>query len=65
MFKQITIIGIGLIGSSVARAVKHHNLAEKLVCADADEDVVARVEKLGFADVATHNAAEAVRMPIL
>ncbi len=61
MLKQITIIGIGLIGSSVARAVKHHNLAEKLVCADADEDVVLRVEKLGFADDATQNASEGVK----
>jgi len=30
MFKKICIIGCGLIGSSLARAIKKNNLAEKL-----------------------------------
>jgi len=31
MFKKICIIGCGLIGSSLARAIKKNNLAEKTV----------------------------------
>ncbi len=50
MFKQITIIGFGLIGSSIARAIKQHNLATKLVCADQSREVCEKVKELGLAD---------------
>ncbi len=60
MFKKITIIGMGLIGSSLARAIKAHNLAEKLVAADASPSVCQRVRELEIADVVTHDIPKSV-----
>jgi cyclohexadieny/prephenate dehydrogenase len=60
IFQQITIIGFGLVGSSLARAVRKHNLAQKIVCVDASESVCARVMELGLADVATTDMAQGV-----
>ncbi|MCG7393595.1 prephenate/arogenate dehydrogenase family protein [Microvirga sp. ACRRW] len=53
LFKRVALIGLGLIGSSIARAVKHLNLAGTLVAIDRSEEVVARVRELGIADEAT------------
>jgi len=60
MFKQITIIGFGLVGSSLARAIKQHNLTEKLVCGDASKEVCDKVQSLGLADEVTTNLAKSV-----
>ncbi len=60
LFKRITLIGLGLIGSSIARAVRHLKLAGTLVAADASPAVIARVSELGLADIATTDVAEAV-----
>ena len=60
MFKQITIIGAGLIGSSVARAAKHYGMAEKVVISDADDAVCQRVQELGFCDGVSVDAQAAV-----
>ena len=49
-FKTITIIGFGLIGSSLARQFKAKNLCEKIVCADVSQDVCDQVKLLGLAD---------------
>ncbi len=38
MFKEITIIGLGLIGSSIARDVKALEIAEKIIGVDTSED---------------------------
>lgn len=61
MFRQITIIGMGLIGSSLARAISQKGLAERLIAVDADEDVCAAVETLGLADTATTDAIQGVQ----
>lgn len=53
MFKQVTIIGFGLIGSSIARAIIEYNCAEAIVCVDKDEDVCHKVLAMGLADDAT------------
>jgi len=53
MFKQITIIGFGLIGSSVARAVIEHKCADTIVCVDQDQEVCNKVLAMGLADDAT------------
>lgn len=50
MFKQITIIGFGLIGSSLARAIKQNKLADKIICADQSREVCEKVKALGLAD---------------
>jgi len=59
LFERITLIGLGLIGSSIARAARHLNLAGTLVAADASPEVTVRVRELGLADIATTDAAEA------
>jgi len=59
-FDRIAIVGIGLIGSSLARAIKAEGLARTLVCADANPDYAARAKALGIVDEATTDAAEAV-----
>jgi cyclohexadieny/prephenate dehydrogenase len=46
MFKKITIIGMGLIGSSIARAIKSKNLCKILVAHDSSKSVLKKVLKL-------------------
>jgi len=53
MFHQITIIGFGLIGSSLARAIIEHNLTDRLVCVDNNPDYCQQVLAMGLADEAT------------
>lgn len=60
MFEKITIIGMGLIGSSLARAIRQKGLAKKLVAADADESVCEKVRELELADVVTFDIAKSV-----
>jgi cyclohexadieny/prephenate dehydrogenase len=57
--ERLAIIGFGLIGSSIARAAKHQNLAKSIVCGDRSENVCATVKRLGLADTTTTNVAEA------
>jgi cyclohexadieny/prephenate dehydrogenase len=59
-FKRLVIIGVGLIGSSIARAARKQGLAEEIVAVDRDADVRARVTALGLADRVTGDAAKAV-----
>lgn len=47
---RLVIIGLGLIGSSFARAARCMNVARTIVAADASPSVRARVAELGFAD---------------
>jgi cyclohexadieny/prephenate dehydrogenase len=61
MFKQVTIIGFGLIGSSLARAIRKNNLAEKIVCADMSREVCDKVQELGLADSVTTDLAKGVK----
>lgn len=60
LFDQITIIGIGLIGSSLARAIREKNIAGKLILADQSDDVCQRAAALNLGDVITSNLTEAV-----
>jgi cyclohexadieny/prephenate dehydrogenase len=61
MFKQITIIGFGLIGSSLARNIIEQNLAETLVCADQSRDVCEKVKELGIAHAITTDIGKSVK----
>lgn len=61
LFKQVTIIGFGLMGSSLARGIKAHGLAERIVCVDRSSAVCERVLALGLADEATENVVTGVR----
>lgn len=60
LFRRIAIIGFGLIGSSVARAVRTLNLAGEIVAIDHDPAVRGRVVALQLADVVTDNLAAGV-----
>ena len=61
MFGQITIIGFGLIGSSIARGVLENNLCDKLICVDKSESVCETVAKLGIAHHAYTDVAQGVK----
>jgi len=50
MFKKICIIGCGLIGSSLARAIKKYNLSEKIVSSNRSEIVNKKVLELKIVD---------------
>ena len=50
-FDRIAIIGFGLIGSSLARAIRKAGIAGEIVAIDRDEAVRARVAELGLADL--------------
>ncbi len=60
LFDRVALIGIGLIGSSLARVAKRKNLARTIVASDASAEVRARVAELGLADEVAGSAAEAV-----
>jgi len=61
MFKKITIIGMGLIGSSLARVIKREGLAETLVAVDISRDVCGKVLELGLADDVTMRIPKGVK----
>lgn len=58
---RLTIIGLGLIGSSIARAARYRGLARTIVATDASEAVCRRVKELGLADEVTPSLSEAVK----
>ncbi len=59
-FSRVTIIGLGLIGSSVARAVRAHMPTVRLTGHDADPDVRTRADALNIVDDITDTAGAAV-----
>ena len=61
IFDRIAIIGFGLIGSSLARAVKAHGLVKTIVACDRDEAARATITRLVLADEVTDDPATAVR----
>ncbi len=60
LFERLALIGLGLIGSSIARVAKRKNLARRIVASDAAPDVRAKVAELGLADDVAESAAKAV-----
>mgnify|MGYP006275828721 CR=1 FL=1 len=59
IYERVCIVGAGLIGSSLARALKRAGAAGEIAVFDADETVRARALELGFADAAPETLAEA------
>jgi cyclohexadieny/prephenate dehydrogenase len=59
-FARVAIIGMGLIGSSLARAVRETMPTVRLVVSDGDAAVRKRVLALDIADDVTENAGAAV-----
>lgn len=60
LFKKISIIGIGLMGSSVARVIKKNNLCEELLCFDTSLEYMEKAKELGVVD--GYNTLKAVTM---
>ena len=61
LFRRAAFIGIGLIGSSLARALVRHGLAEELTACARSEATRAKALELGLAQSAHADPAEAVR----
>lgn len=59
-FSSVAILGIGLIGSSLARVIRARGLAERIVGFDGSESVRARAAELSLCDRLTADPADAV-----
>jgi len=59
-FERVAIIGFGLIGSSLGRALRSHGLVREIVACDASEEARADIAELGLADRITADPADAV-----
>ncbi|GAB0115053.1 prephenate/arogenate dehydrogenase family protein [Acidisoma sp. C75] len=60
VFQRLALVGLGLIGSSVARAARESGAAAEIIATDASAAVCARVRALGIADRVEEDAAQAV-----
>ena len=61
LFDKVALIGIGLIGSSLARVIRRENLAGHVAIATRSPATLARAEELGLGDGYTTDMAHAVR----
>ncbi|PLP60205.1 prephenate dehydrogenase [Mesorhizobium loti] len=61
MFEKIALIGIGLIGSSLARVARREGLARHIAISTRRPETLKRAEELGLGDSYTTDAKEAVR----
>jgi cyclohexadieny/prephenate dehydrogenase len=60
-FDKIAIIGLGLIGSSIAHAARRGGLAREISGHDADPDVMDRAGKIGFCDTLHADVGDCVQ----
>jgi cyclohexadieny/prephenate dehydrogenase len=60
-FDRLALIGVGLIGSSIAHAARRHGLVRTIVATARSAATRKRVAELGLADQVTDTNAEAVR----
>ena len=61
VFDTLALVGLGLIGSSLARVARRKNLAKTIVAIDASEAVRNRVGELNLADRVTGDVADGVK----
>jgi cyclohexadieny/prephenate dehydrogenase len=61
MFERIALIGIGLIGSSLAHVIRREGLADEIVISTRRPETLARAEELGLGDCYTIDPADAVK----
>jgi cyclohexadieny/prephenate dehydrogenase len=61
LFRRIAIVGVGLIGSSLARVVKREKLADEIVGCDMSEEVGKRCVALGLVDRMAAGPADAAK----
>ncbi len=60
-FKRLALVGIGLIGSSIARSARKNDLADEIVCAARTADSRRVAKELGIVDEAYDNPIDAIR----
>ncbi len=60
LFDKIALIGIGLIGSSLARVIRREGLASQIAISTRSAETLARAEQLGLGDSYSVDPAEAV-----
>lgn len=60
MFRRVAIIGVGLIGGSLAKAIKKHRLAKEVVGVSQGHATLATAMKEGVIDQAYHDVGKAV-----
>ncbi|MEP0519025.1 MAG: prephenate/arogenate dehydrogenase family protein [Hyphomicrobiales bacterium] len=60
VFEKLTLIGIGLIGSSLARVARKNNLASHISISSRSESTLVRAEELALGDSYYQDAADAV-----
>ena len=60
MFKKITIVGFGLIGSSVGREIKKHKLSKFVSACDISSKHLTEIKKLKLADEVTPNLKQSM-----
>ena len=60
MFNQVTFIGLGLIGSSLARVIRAQGLAKKIVASSRSERTLQTALDIALIDEAYTDAAQAV-----
>jgi cyclohexadieny/prephenate dehydrogenase len=61
IFEKIALVGIGLIGSSLARVIRREKLAGHIAISTRSPATLKRAEELGLGDSYSTDAAEAVR----
>jgi cyclohexadieny/prephenate dehydrogenase len=61
IFNRLALIGVGLIGSSIARAAREQGVVKEIVATARSEATRKRVAELGIADKVVATAAEAVK----
>ncbi|HRC26772.1 MAG TPA: prephenate/arogenate dehydrogenase family protein, partial [Alphaproteobacteria bacterium] len=61
MFEQVTLIGLGLIGSSIAHGLREKGLAKTIRALDKSASVREDVRALSLADLVTDDPEEAVK----
>lgn len=61
MIKKLAIIGVGLIGGSLARALRQHQFVEHVVGCGRGKENLEKALELDVIDSYTHDPAEAVR----
>jgi len=61
VFNRLALIGIGLIGSSLARVARLHGIAREIVISSRSEPTLERARQLELGDAYTLSPADAVR----
>ena len=61
MFRKVCIIGCGLIGSSIARAIKKNKLSNRVVSSNRSKDTNKKVIALNIVDEASSNTQKMVK----